>query len=198
MYQKINDYGIIGNLQTIALVSIEGSIDWLCLPHLDSPSVFAALLDERIGGRFQLRPEGDADTVQVYRSQTNVLTTRFRRRDGARMELTDFMPMPNSEDDAGTVYRKIEVLKGAMRVKLTFAPKFEYARAETRLERHPAGLVASSSDGQALALYTGEGMDIATDGDRAEGWLELSEGQVRWVKCRFGRAEVPACDGDEA
>jgi GH15 family glucan-1,4-alpha-glucosidase len=198
MYQQINDYGIIGNLRTIALVSSCGSIDWLCLPALDSPSVFAALLDDRIGGRFQLRPEGDTDSVQVYRPQTNVLTTRFRRQDGSQLELTDFMPIPNSEDDAGTVYRRIEVLKGKMRVKLIFEPKFDYARAETRLERHPGGLVASSDGGQSLALYTGEGMDLTIDDGRAQGWLNLSKGNSRWLKCQFGRSEVPVCDRDTA
>jgi len=77
-YQPIEHYGVIGNLRTAALVGLDGSIDWLCLPRFDSPSVFAAILDDAIGGRFRIAPlvEG-ARQKQFYWPDTNVLVTRF-------------------------------------------------------------------------------------------------------------------------
>ena len=82
MYKKISDYAIIGNLHSIALVGIDGSIDWLCLPHLDSPSVFGALLDDQKGGLFSITPTEQWDSVAAYLPNTNVLITKFRTREG--------------------------------------------------------------------------------------------------------------------
>src|SRR6056297_1037011 len=78
MYKKIGDYGIIGNSQSVALVGSDGSIDWLCLPSMDSASVFAALLDHDQGGRFAVTPEPAWDSSQHYIPGTNVLVTTFR------------------------------------------------------------------------------------------------------------------------
>src|SRR4051812_40007422 len=91
-YAPIGDYGVIGDLYTVALVGMDGSIDFLCLPHFDSPSVFAALVDADRGGRFQIAPilEG-AVRKQLYLPDTNVLLTRFLDADGVA-ELSDFMP----------------------------------------------------------------------------------------------------------
>src|SRR4051812_46831845 len=91
-YQPIEDYGVIGNMRTLALVGIDGSIDWLCFPHFDSPSVFAALLDDEKGGRFKIAPTADGvRTKQFYWPETNVLVTTFMSADGVG-ELEDFMP----------------------------------------------------------------------------------------------------------
>src|SRR5712675_2281502 len=82
-YQPIENYGIIGNLRTAALVGMDGSIDWLCLPHFDSPSVFAALLDDQKGGRFRIAPAGDHFRhKQFYWPDTPILITRFLHEDG--------------------------------------------------------------------------------------------------------------------
>jgi Trehalase-like, N-terminal len=91
-YQPIENYGIIGNIRTVAHVGMNGSIDWYCYPHFDSPSVFGAILDANKGGRFQI--SSDADGVrhnQFYWPSTNVLVTRFLLTDGIA-ELEDFMP----------------------------------------------------------------------------------------------------------
>jgi GH15 family glucan-1,4-alpha-glucosidase len=82
MYKKISDYGIIGNSRTLALVGNDGSIDWLCLPYMDSPSVFAAILDKNKGGCFSIKPAGDWDSRVGYQSGTNILNTMFRTRNG--------------------------------------------------------------------------------------------------------------------
>ena len=98
-YQPIENYGIIGNLRTAALVGMDGSIDWLCLPHFDSPSVFAAILDDQKGGRFRIAPAGeDFRRKQFYWPDTAVLVTRFLHDDGVG-EVEDYMPVGG----AGTV-----------------------------------------------------------------------------------------------
>jgi GH15 family glucan-1,4-alpha-glucosidase len=91
-YQPIENYGMIGDMHTVALVGTDGSIDWLCVPRFDSPSVFAAILDDEKGGRFKIAPVGDDVTCkQFYWPETNILITRFLGPHGAA-ELTDFMP----------------------------------------------------------------------------------------------------------
>jgi GH15 family glucan-1,4-alpha-glucosidase len=92
-YQPIENYGIIGDLRTVALVGMNGSIDFLCLPHFDSPSVFTALLDHEKGGRFQLCPQLEgARQKQMYLPDSNVLPTRFLSEEGV-VEISDFMPV---------------------------------------------------------------------------------------------------------
>ena len=98
MYKKISDYGIIGNLHSIALIGLDGSIDWLCVPYIDSPSVFGALLDDKKGGCFSISPLNKWDSVAQYLPSTNILKTRFRTRTGV-MQITDFMPIPPSGDE---------------------------------------------------------------------------------------------------
>ena len=91
-YQPIEDYGVIGDLRTAALVGKDGSLDWLCLPHFDSPSVFAALLDDAKGGRFRIAPTcKDVTHKQLYWPDTNILVTRFLSPEGVA-EVVDFMP----------------------------------------------------------------------------------------------------------
>ena len=92
-YQPIEDYGVVGDLHTVALVGLNGSIDWMCYPHFDSPSIFAAILDDEKGGRFQIAPiRDDVNRKQMYFPDTNVLLTRFLSPDGVA-EVTDFMPV---------------------------------------------------------------------------------------------------------
>src|SRR3970282_102891 len=95
-YKPISDYGVIGDMRSTALVSRDGSIDWLCWPRFDSPSIFAALLDEQ-GGQWRLAPEGPGRVTRRYLERTNVLETRFETGDGVAV-LTDFMPVASEED----------------------------------------------------------------------------------------------------
>jgi GH15 family glucan-1,4-alpha-glucosidase len=91
-YKPIENYGVIGDLHTIALVGTDGSVDWCCLPHFDSPSVFAALLDNTLGGYFKISAIAPGAHKQLYLPDTNVLVTRFLSSDGIG-EVIDFMPI---------------------------------------------------------------------------------------------------------
>src|SRR5215813_1508655 len=92
-FQPIENYGVIGNMRSIALVSVEGSIDFLCYPNFDSPTVFAALLDAERGGSFSINPDlGEMRVKQLYLPNTNILLTRFLSESGVA-ELADFMPV---------------------------------------------------------------------------------------------------------
>ena len=91
-FQPIEDYGVIGNMRSIALVGTHGSIDFFCFPRFDSPSVFAALLDPQKGGFFCIQPELDGESSkQLYLPETNILVTRFLSEQGIA-EITDCMP----------------------------------------------------------------------------------------------------------
>src|SRR6266540_4106845 len=118
-YQPIENYGIIGNMRTAALVGMDGSIDWLCLPHFDSPSVFAAILDDARGGQFRIAPaETGVGVKQVYWPETNVLITRFLSDAGVG-ELQDFMPvhLPPASPWQHQLVRRVRVARGTVRFR---------------------------------------------------------------------------------
>ena len=92
MYKKISDYGVIGDMNAVALVSNDGSIDYCCMPHIDSPTVFASLLDDEKGGMFSIRPRTPYSSEQHYIKNTNILTCIFSTETG-KAELIDFMPV---------------------------------------------------------------------------------------------------------
>src|ERR1051326_4693340 len=155
-YQPIEDYGIIGNLRTAALIGKTGSIDWLCLPRFDSPSVFGAILDDKKGGYFRIAPAGgDVTRKQIYWPDTNILLTRFLSADGVG-EITDFMPLgsgPNSAQNS-TLIRRVRVLRGSMRFRLECHPAFNYAR-DAHTTRLVAGGAHFNAPGLRLSLTSG-------------------------------------------
>ena len=139
-YQPIENYGIIGNMRTAALVGMNGSIDWLCWPNFDSPSVFAAILDDAKGGRFRIAPAGDDfRNKQFYWPDTNILITRFLHADGIG-EIEDYMPVGTAGATADQLVRRVRVVRGKMSFQLQCSPAFDYARAAPgiRLTEHGA------------------------------------------------------------
>ena len=129
-YQPIENYGIIGNMHTVALVGMNGSIDWFCYPHFDSPSVFAAILDDKRGGWFKIAPAtGGITNKQIYWPETNVLITRFLSADGVG-EVVDFMPVGGREGEPGyhQLVRRVSVVRGTMAFRMECYPAFNYAR----------------------------------------------------------------------
>ena len=127
-YAPIGEYGIIGDLHTVALASMDGSIDFLCFPSFDSPSVFAALLDADRGGRFQIAPVLDgAARKQLYLPDTNVLLTRFLDTDGVA-EVSDFMPV----EDAGRAHNLVRARRRGGRLQMRCARASTPAGPSTR------------------------------------------------------------------
>ena len=132
-YQPIGNYGIIGNLSTVALVSMTGSIDFMCFTRFDSPSLFAALLDAEKGGSFAIEPQSEgSEFKQLYLPDTTVLLTRFLSENGVA-ELTDFMPVKTTEENCVLV-RSVVTTRGNVAFRMRCQPRFDYARTEHRVE----------------------------------------------------------------
>ena len=129
-FEPIENYGVIGNMRSIALVGVNGSIDFLCYPNFDSPSVFAALLDDQRGGCFQIQPQlGKGRVRQLYLPDTNILLTRFLADEGVA-ELTDYMPIGADGAQPNEIIRTVAVIRGEVNFKMRCQPRFDYARSE--------------------------------------------------------------------
>jgi GH15 family glucan-1,4-alpha-glucosidase len=135
-YLPIEDYGIIGNLKTVALVSLQGAIDFMCFPDFDAPTVFASLLDKENGGSFSIIPQlSDCKTKQLYMPGTAILLTRFFSDDGIS-ELTDYMPILDTADNSiCAIVRKIKTIRGKVTYKINCAPRFDYGAAKHRIKK---------------------------------------------------------------
>ena len=143
-YLPIENYGVIGNMRTAALVGLNGSIDWLCLPHFDSPSIFAGILDYHKGGYFRIAPSGeDIREKQLYWPDTNVLVTRFYYGGGVA-ELVDFMPV--GKGVKSQVIRCLKVTRGKMAFRMVCRPAFDYARASHTIRLLKGGALFESGD----------------------------------------------------
>lgn len=133
-YQPIENYGIIGDLNTVALVGLNGSIDFMCFPNFDSPSIFAALLDDEKGGSFQLNPLfQEMKTKQLYLPDTNVLLTRFLSPEGVG-EITDFMPVEELYCGKEMI-RRVTSVRGQVTYNMKCAPQFNYGKTGHSIER---------------------------------------------------------------
>jgi GH15 family glucan-1,4-alpha-glucosidase len=193
----IEDHGLIGDLQTAALVTTDGTIDWYCCPRFDSPSVFAAILDGEKGGYFRISPEGRRfRSKQLYLSGTAILITRFIMESGVG-EVIDFMPpATGTATDRHDVVRVIRATRGRVRFRLECRPRFDYGRA-----KH----VLNISDG--VAVFHNHALDLALlappaepdkqrvaikferQGDDVTAAIELSQGEFAGVVLRSGAAD---------
>jgi GH15 family glucan-1,4-alpha-glucosidase len=134
-YVPIRDYAAIGDGRTVALIARNGSVDWLCLPDLDSPSVFAAVLDADRGGRFELQPELPAQVQRRYLPDTNVLETTFTTGQGV-VRVTDALALPSAElGPTRELIRRVDGLAGRVPMRWHVAPVFDYGGRPPRLER---------------------------------------------------------------
>jgi len=137
MYKQIADYGLIGDMHSVALVSNEGSIDYCTMPYIHSPTVFASLLDDKKGGRFSIRPRMNFSHHQKYLTDTNILSTEFRTSTGSA-ELVDFMPVQTNK-----LYRKehmiqrcLESISGRIDFILELSPRPQYARIIPKIRKN--------------------------------------------------------------
>jgi len=175
-YKPIEDYGVIGDLYTVALVGLDGAIDFMCFPHFDSPSVFAALLDRKRGGSFRIGPTATPERRhQFYLPDTNVLLTRSLSREGVA-ELSDFMPVEEA-GRAHNLVRRMKTVRGAMRYRMVCDPRFDYGRADHRVEQSGREVVFESQgpDRTALRLRSEVPLSVADGAAVAE--FELAAGE---------------------
>ncbi len=187
MYKKISEYGVIGNFHSLALIGLDGSIDWLCLPHLYSPSVFGALLDSEKGGYFSVTPADDYDSTAEYLENTNILATCFRTRKG-EATLTDFMTIPFGPEEERRkerheLYRRVEVTEGEMAFRVCFEPKPDYARARPVVKGIDGKVVVEAGGNR---LYLEATMPLEPLNDRAVGTWTLRKGETAWLHMRYG------------
>ncbi len=155
-FQPIENYGIIGNMRSTALVGMNGSIDFLCYPDFDSPTVFAALLDDEMGGRFQIEPQlTNVRIRQLYLPDTNILLTRFLAEEGVA-ELMDYMPIEKDGQQPNEIVRIVSVIKGNINFRMRCQPRFNYASTAHRTEMSDGSAVFFPVDNVCLpmALYS--------------------------------------------
>lgn len=204
-YQPIEDYGIIGNLRTAALVGMDGSIDWLCWPHFDSPSVFASILDDRKGGRFQIAPTGEKFRhKQFYWPDTAILVTRFLHDEGVG-EIEDYMPVGEASAVSDQLIRRVRVVRGRVPFHLECSPAFDYGRAASQTHISEQG---ARFDGPGMSLGLASAVPLrrsSTTHDEERGGVvadfTLAEGEkAAFVLHRLGPDEqqLPCPGSDRA
>ena len=181
-------YGLIGDMSSAALVGTDGSVDWCCLPLFDSPSVFASILDEDIGGRFRIRPTGVyAQGLQAYIPDTNILETTFTTSGGAA-KITDFMPIHDSDKDGKPdtnpaeppeLHRIVTCIAGSIEMRCEYEPRHDYARAvpEFRQLRSDGDGIAVETTGGGQSMMLLSSVWLSVDGDGARGDFVLSQGE---------------------
>ena len=194
-YLPIAEHGVVGDLRTVALVGTDGTVDWLCLPRFDSPSVFGAILDRRRGGFFRIAPaQCEFTPKQLYFPDTNVLITRFLTPEGVG-EVQDFMPVAGGAHGQRLV-RRVVAVRGELHFRAEVEPRFDYARARHKVEPSPHGVVFRSPQ-LTLALTAPVDFDRTEAGVRAEFALRAGESRSFVLEQLDGGRPLP-CSEEEA
>jgi GH15 family glucan-1,4-alpha-glucosidase len=167
------DYGIIGNCRSAALISKTGSLEWCCLPEFDSSSVFAKLLDEKIGGSFEIHVSEEYQISQRYKKNTAILITRYTDGDNT-FELHDFMPRYYAENgkyhSPPELARHIRHIKGKPKFKVHYDPKLEYSIGETRsyVKKNFVVSITDNKKFDTVFLYTSFNKNAIMEGRELE------------------------------
>ncbi|MHB1176241.1 MAG: glycoside hydrolase family 15 protein [Sulfuriferula sp.] len=179
---EIGDYAIIGDCRSAALISRTGSIDWLCWPRFDSPSLFGALLDHGQGGRFAVCPTAQFSTTRCYLGDTNVLETTFRTATGV-VRLIDLMPVDSEENKRHTLWaehqilRIIECVEGEVEIEVVCAPRPDYGRTVPRLRLRGALGFYFEDHGHAFILRSEIPLKLSEDHADVHGKYVLRHGE---------------------
>jgi GH15 family glucan-1,4-alpha-glucosidase len=195
-YPPIDDYALIGDCRSAGLISGDGSLDWLCFPRFDSPSVFAALLDAREGGRFRIRPVGKYSSERRYLPDTNVLETTFRCPSGAFV-LRDLMAVSSEEDKRASLtpehefLREIEGIDGEVEVEVLYGPRPDYGLTRPVVERQWDHGLRCEVGGAALILRSELPLELEGDGRGASGAVQVRTGERKYLSLTYSR-EAPA------
>jgi GH15 family glucan-1,4-alpha-glucosidase len=176
-YKPIASYGVIGDLHTIAMVGMDGSIDFMCFPNFDSPTIFAALLDDKKGGCFQLAPVmRDARLKQLYIPDSNVLLTRFLSDQGMA-EVSDFMPILEL-GHAHDLVRRAKCIRGDLQFQMICSPRFDYARAGHRVEKKKNEVLFFSEGKDQAVLRLRSEVPVSVENGAAIARFRLRSGQT--------------------
>jgi GH15 family glucan-1,4-alpha-glucosidase len=187
-YAALRDYATIGDGRTVALVARDGSVDWLPLPDLDSPTLFAAVLDAKRGGRFTLEPEGAYETHRRYLPETNVLETTLATDRGS-VRVTDALTLPDSSlTPYRELQRKIEGLSGSVPMRWRVEPRFGYGAWRTTFASR-GGIVTASSGSDAIAIRAFDAGDPTFRGDAIDGRFDALEGTSALVALAVAHQE---------
>ena len=185
-FPPIADHGVVGDLSTAALVALDGSIDFLCWPRFDSPTIFAALLDPEVGGRFSVVPQLEGRVQkQMYIPDTNVLLTRTLAEAG-ELEVVDFLPVG---EKSPRLIRVIRAVRSTVRCTVRCAPRFDYARSAHTVERNGDQVLFTPSTGPTLRLSAS--VPLQVDGRDASCELELAVGETATFVLQDATTEVP-------
>jgi GH15 family glucan-1,4-alpha-glucosidase len=204
-YKPIADYAIIGDCRSAALVGRDGSIDWLCLPRFDSPSVFAALIDADRGGRFRVAPAADATVTRRYVGESTVLETTFTTSSGV-IVLTDAMPVADERAKTASLWpdhevlRRVECIDGEVEVAVLYEPRPDYGRWRGKLRRGPHQMIHCEHGAELLVVRSDIPLSISADRRSAAGGRILRRGERAIVGLTFAH-QLPAvypADGAQA
>jgi GH15 family glucan-1,4-alpha-glucosidase len=193
-YPPIAEHGLIGDLQSAALVATDGTIDFFCCPRFDSPSVFASLLDHRRGGRFSISAIGDdVVTKQMYLPDTALLVTRYLAESGVA-EVTDFMPIedPGTASDRRRLVRVIRGVRGALDFDIRVEPRFDYGR-----QPHHTDVTGNHArfTTEALALDLTATVPLEHHGGDARARVTVASGEVVCFVLESGADDTPTVIG---
>jgi GH15 family glucan-1,4-alpha-glucosidase len=188
-YQPIENYGIVGNLHTIALIGLNGSIDFMCFPRFDSPSVFARLLDDKKGGFFCITPEfREMKQKQLYLPDTNVLLTRFLSPDGVG-ETTDFMPVGTGVDRK--LIRRITTIRGEVKYRLQCSPRFNYGNTQHKtMQKTPDEIIFHSDGPNGLNVRLSATIPLKGSNQDAMGEFTLPAGESADIILEIADSEI--------
>lgn len=186
-FKDIEEYGIIGNLETCALVGTDGSIDWLCFPYLESPSIFAAVLDNDRGGHFAIQPVSKFSSFQAYIKETNILQTTFNTPFGM-VTMTDFMPVNlfDGTKQHRTIYRKVKCIDGHIRLRLSFKPRFNYAKAVPDFKVIDEGVLCSFEDED---LFLNTKIPLKIDDGAATAQFNMRKNREIWFVLQYNQQD---------
>ncbi len=191
-YLDIADYGVIGDLRTVALVGVNGSIDWCCFPRFDGPSLFGAVLDATRGGRYRVGIAGAPRGRQRYVPHTAVLQTEYDAPAGSAV-VTDFMPVASSGPTLLTppqIHRHVVCTAGRVEVEVELQPGFDYGTSNTLLYERRHGVLASDGIDEAVALATSRTLDWMMRDGAARARVTLSDGEALALVLRYDDDDV--------
>jgi GH15 family glucan-1,4-alpha-glucosidase len=194
-YQPIENYGVIGDLTTAALVGMDASIDFMCFPRFDSPTIFAALLDQAKGGSFQLAPvAGEFKHKQRYLPDTNILLTRFLGESGIAA-ISDFMAMQHLGHSHNLV-RRVKIVRGEIKFRMACAPKFDYGRTGHTIEKKPREIIFVPGNKHLPALRLRSSVPLKVENGAAVAEFKLRAGQTASFILEEAKGDSPSANPD--